>query len=311
VIDHGWLPAVAIGLALATAVTACGGSSGGELRARIRIDGADAIAPLTRALALKFERQNPGVKITVDRSSTDKGFESLCAGEADVAEASRAIRPTEAKACEEEGIDFSEAAVANQAIVVLLNPRNPQTCVRVEQLEQIWRPKKPISRWTQVANGVNTFPTEIERFGPSPSAAPFDYFTETINGAEGRQTKDYAEAGKDETRTVARVANARGGIGYLDFSSFSRGAKGVRAEEVESEQSGTCVLPSAVAVQDGSYNPLGRELLIYPSAEALDDPATKAFLDYYLKRANAIAGSVGLIPLGGAQLKESEGALEQ
>ena len=298
-------------VASATAFTACGASSSGELRAKILVDGSSAVAPLTRALAVKFERQNPGVEIAVGRSDTTRGFKRLCAGEIDVSDASREIQPAEAKACAAKGVDFVEAAVANQAIVVLRNPRNPQTCIRVEQLAQIWRPHKPISRWTQVANGIHTFPAKIERFGPSPSSAAFDYFTETINHAEGRQTRAYLKAGRDEARTIARVANAKGGIGYLDFSSFQLGAKGVGEEEVESKESGNCVLPSEATVQDGSYNPLGRELLVYPSAEALDDPAASAFLDYYLEHANEIAASVGLIPLSEEQLEQSEGALRQ
>jgi phosphate transport system substrate-binding protein len=296
-----------------TAVTACGGggSSSGELRAKIRIDGSSAVAPLTRALAAKFERENPGVDIAVGQSDTAQGFERLCVGDIDISEASRTIRPVEGKACETEGVSFARAAVANQAIVVLRNPSNPQTCIRVEQLAQIWRPRKPISRWTQVVNGVGTFPAKIERFGPSPSAAAFDYFTETINGLEGRQTRDYVGADGDEERTATRVAAAEGGIGYLNFSSYRLGAKGVGEEEVESKESGACVLPSEATVQDGSYNPLGRELLLYPSADALDDPATSAFLDFYLERANQTAASVGLVPLSEAQIEESEGALHQ
>lgn len=303
--------AIAVVAALATVLTACDdGSAGGKLRATIRIDGSSAIAPLTQALARDFERQNPGVEIEVAQSGTARGFEHLCTGEADVAGASRAIRPAEANVCEAEGIDVHRAAVANQAIVVLLNPRNPQTCMRVEQLEQIWRPKQPISRWTQLSIGFDTFPTEIRRFGPTPSSAVFDFFTEVINSAEGRQTRDYADAGEDETRTAARVADTAGGIGYVDFSAFSSGVRGARPGEIESEQSGLCVVPSLVSVQDGSYNPLGRELLIYPSTEALDDPAISAFLDFYLKHASQTAEAVGLVPLGAAQLEQAERELQ-
>jgi len=297
-------------IASATAVTACGAaSSSGELRGRIRIDGSGAVTPLTRALAVKFERQHPGVHVAVSRSDTRRGFKGLCSGEIDISDASRAIQPKEAKLCEAEGIGFAEAPVANQAIVVLRNPRNPQTCIRLEQLAQIWRPRQPIARWTQVVNGVRTFPVKIERFGPAPSSATFAYFTEAVNGAEGRQTRDYVDAGEDEAPTIARVANAQGGIGYLDFSSFPPlGSKGVKAVEVESE-SGTCVLPSDATVQDGSYSPLGRALLIYPSPEALDDSATSAFLDFYLGHASGVADSLGLVPLGEAQLEQSEEAL--
>jgi phosphate transport system substrate-binding protein len=310
-IDRSRLSAIAMVVASATAVTACGASSSGELRAKIRVDGSSAVAPLTRALAVKFERQHPGVEIAVDQSDTTRGFKRLCTGGIDINGASRAIRPEEARACEAGGVGFSEAAVANQAIVVLRNPRNPQTCIRMEQLAQIWRPKAPISHWTQLVNGFSTFPVKIERFGPATPSATFDYFTEAVNGAEGRQTKAYVDAGEDEARTIARVANAKGGIGYLDLSSFPLGARGVSAEEVESEESGICVPPSEASVQDGSYSPLGRELFLYPSADALGDPATSAFLDFYLERAAKTAVSVGLVPPSEAQLEQSLEALRQ
>jgi phosphate transport system substrate-binding protein len=314
VFDYRWLLAVAAVAALATALTACGaaGSHDAKLRGKIRIDGSSAVAPLTRVLARRFEQRHPGVEIAVGESGTEQGFEKLCAGEIDVDGSSRAMLPTESKACEAAGVGFAEAAVANQAIVVLRNPRNPQSCIRIEQLAQIWRPEKPISRWTEVVNGVHTFPVKIERFGPAPSSAAFAYFTETVNGVAGRQTKAYIEAGRDEARTIARVANAGGGIGYLDFPFFPPlGAKGVKPLEVESKESGFCVPPSVATVQDGSYNPLGRELRVYPSTDALEDPATKTFLDYYLEHADKIADSVGLVPLGGVQLERSERGLQQ
>jgi phosphate transport system substrate-binding protein len=260
---------------------------------------------LSRAVAKDFERLNPGVEITVNRADSAQALKSLCAGKIDIAGTSRSARVVEKEACKRNGVSYVEAAVANEAIVVLLNPNNPKTCLRMEHLAQIWRPKKPISRWSELTDDVTALKAPIKRFGPDPSSTPFELFTATVNGAEGRQTRAYTRAGGDESRTVDHVAGAEGGIGYVNFPSFPPATKAVRAAEVESE-AGICVSPNSVSVQDGSYRPLGRELLIHPSAEALQSPAVKAFVDYYLEHVDKVAASVGLVPLSEAQLEESK-----
>jgi phosphate transport system substrate-binding protein len=304
VIDFRLLLVSAGILACAATVAACGeGSSGGELRGTISLEGPGTLDSLSRAVAKDFERVNPGVDITVNRSGSAPALKSLCAGKIDIAGASRPVGAAEKEACKRNGISYADAAVANAAVVVLLNPDNPKTCLRVGHLEQIWRPKRPISRWSELADNAYAFGAPIKRFGPDPSSTPFEFFTGTINGTEGRQTRAYTQAGRRESRTVERVAKAEGGIGYVDFSAFPPASGAVRAAEIESE-AGICVLPDLVSIQDGSYSPLSRELHIYPSAEALKNPAIKAFVDYYRKHASEVAASVGLVPLSEAQREE-------
>ncbi len=291
-------------LACAATVAACGGgSSDAGLRATISLESPKTLASLSRAVAEDFERLNPGVEIAVNQSGSAPALRGLCAGRIDIAGASRPVGAAEKEACKRNGISYTETAVANAAVVVLLNPKNPKTCLRVEHLAQIWRPKRPISRWSELADNAYPFSAPIERFGPDPSSAPFAFFTETINGAAGRQTSAYTQAGGRESRTVERVAKTEGGIGYVDFSSFPSTSGAVRAAEIESE-AGLCVSPDPVSIQDGSYSPLSRELRIYPSAEALENPAIKAFVDYYREHAGDVAASVGLVPLSDAQLEE-------
>ena len=40
-------------------------------------------------------------------------------------------------------------------------------------------------------------------------------------------------------------------------------------------------------MQDGSYNPLGRELYIYVSDKALQRPEVEAFVDFYLQNTSS------------------------
>jgi phosphate transport system substrate-binding protein len=88
---------------LALGAAACGddddasaGAGGGQnLSGTIKIDGSSTVAPFAQAAQEAFQAENPGVKITVGTSGTGGGFEKFCAGETDISDASRPIKPDE------------------------------------------------------------------------------------------------------------------------------------------------------------------------------------------------------------------------
>ena len=275
----------------------CPARSGSTARARS--------GPSPRRSPRNSTRKTPASKITVGQSGTGGGFEKFCAGETEINDASREIEPEEAAACGKAGIKYEDTQVANDALTVALNPANPNDCLSVEQLAQIWGPKDPASNWSEVKGADSSFSAEIQRFGPGTTSGTFDYFTGAINGEEGVQTKDYNNVGEDDNQTVTGVEGSEGGIGYFGFSYYQENSEGLKAAEVENE-SGKCVAPSKQTVQDGSYNPLARPLFIYPTDTALQKPAVKAFLDYYVEHVNEIAPSVGFIPMTDQQLSNSK-----
>jgi phosphate transport system substrate-binding protein len=86
--------------AFAFGVAACGddddnggGGGGGNLSGKIAIDGSSTVLPFAQAAAELFNEENPDVKITVGSSGTGGGFEKFCAGETDISDASRPIKP--------------------------------------------------------------------------------------------------------------------------------------------------------------------------------------------------------------------------
>jgi phosphate transport system substrate-binding protein len=311
-----WLMVIASASILAFGVAACGssgddstsGGGSGNVSGSIRIDGSSTVGPLTQAVAEKFKEENPGVDITVGQSGTGGGFEKFCAGETAINDASREIEPEEIATCKKTGIAFDDTQVANDALTVVLNPANPNDCLSVDQLAEIWGPKDPASNWSEVKGADSSFDADIQRFGPGTSSGTFDYFTDAINGEEGVQTKDYNNVGEDDNQTVTGVEGSEGGIGYFGFSYYTENSEGLKAAEVKNEK-GDCVAPSEETVQDGTYTPLARPLFIYPAASALKEPAVKAFVDYYVENVNDIAPAVGFIPMTPEQLKKAEAAV--
>ncbi len=310
---------LAVGAAgvLALGVAACGGddsssdsgsgSSSSNLSGSLRIDGSSTVGPLTQAVAEQFNSENPDVDISVGVAGTGGGFEKFCAGETVINDASREIEPEEKALCKKGGVTYEALQVANDALTVVVNNANPNTCLSVKQLNSIWKPDNPVSSWADVPGADSSFSADIERFGPGTTSGTFDYFTDAINGEEGSQTKDYNNVGENDNQTVTGVEGAEGGIGYFGFSFFEENKGALKALQVENPDTGKCVEPAAETVQSGDYAPLGRPLFIYPNADDLkSDDALNAFVKFYLDNVNDMAPTVGFIPMTSEQLTKSQ-----
>jgi len=302
--------------ALAVGVVACGdsgdessASGGGDLSGSIRIDGSSTVAPLTEAIAEEFQTENPNVKVTVGTAGTGGGFEKFCVGETDISDASREIEPEEAETCKKEGIGYEDVHVATDALTVMINNENPVSCLTVDQLSAVWGPDSNLSNWDEIPGLKEEFDEELALFGPGTDSGTFDYFTDEINGEEGASRKDYNNVGENDNATVTGVEGAPGGMGYAGFSYYTENEGKLKALEVDGGKG--CVGPSVESAQDGTYTPLSRPLFIYPSDAALKKPEVKAFVEYYLENATAIAESVGFIPLTEEQLEESKSAAKK
>lgn len=305
-----WLMVIAFASVLALGVAACdddeSSGGGGDLSGTIRIDGSSTVAPLSEAVAERFQAENPDVKVTVGTSGTGGGFEKFCTGETAISDASRAIEPDEVEACEKAGIEFEEVRVATDALTVMINNENPVGCLTVDQLSAVWGPDSELSNWSQIPGLGEEFGEELALFGPGTDSGTFDYFTEAINGEEGVTRKDYNNVGEDDNSTVTGVEGSPGGMGYAGFSYYQENEGKLKVLEVDNGEG--CVGPSVETAQDESYAPLSRPLFIYPSGSALEEPEVKAFVDYYLDSVDEVAESVGFIPLTEEQLEASKDA---
>ena len=188
-----------------------------------------------------------------------------------------------------------------------INNENPVSCLTVEQLAEIWGPDSSISNWSEIKGLEEEFDETLALFGPGTDSGTFDYFTESINGEEGVTRKDYNNVGEDDNQTVTGVEGSEGGIGYFGFSYYQENSGNLKAAEVDGGDG--CVAPSEETVQDGTYQPLGRELYVYVNTDELkSNSALQPFVDYYLSSVNEIAPQIGFIPLTDEQLSESQDA---
>ena len=295
---HLFTPRRYVGLAVAAVVLAsCGGgsSSSSDVSGNILIDGSSTVAPLMTLLAEDFQVDNSGVRVTVGTSGTGGGFEKFCAGETDIANASREIKDSEKDACASQGIEFLEVIIANDALSVVVNNDNTWAkCLTVEQLKLMWEPaaEGKISNWNQIDA---SFPSQsLNLFGAGTDSGTFDYFTKEINGEEGSSRTDYNPS-EDDNVTVKGVEGDAGALGYFGFSYLEENATKVKAVDVDGGKG--CVSPSLEHVQDGTYTPLSRPLYVYVSLKAAQRAEVKAFFEFVNTNLDSLTEEALFIPL--------------
>ncbi len=289
---------------LPAAALACGGgeegSSEGGLTGQVQIDGSSTVFPVSEAIAEEFQIAHPDVRVTVGISGTGGGFKRFCAGEIDIADASRPMKESEAARCAENGIEFVELPVAWDGLSVMVNPANDFVeCLTVDELRRIWEPGSTVRTWRDVRP---EWPAEeIALYGPGTDSGTFDYFTETVVGEPGASRPDY-QASEDDNVLVQGIAGDRYALGYFGYAYYAENAD--RLKLVAIDGGAGCVWPSEETIADGTYTPLSRPLYIYVSRRALERPEVAAFVDFYLQHAPELVPPTGYLPLSAEEYAE-------
>jgi phosphate transport system substrate-binding protein len=286
---------------------ATGGFEEEALSGRVKADGSSTVAPLVSLAAERFRKLEPGVNVTVGVAGTGGGFERFCAGETDLSNASRAIKDEEKEACAKKRIQQRELQVANDGLTVVVHPDNDWAeCLTVDQLKRIWEPGSDVDSWKDVDP---SFPDDdLQLFGPGTDSGTFDYFTDAIVGEEGASRSDYS-ATEDDNVIVNGVSSSEGALGYLGLSYFEQNAGKLKAVQVDGGDG--CVAPSIETVQDGSYKPLSRPLLVYARVDSLEEKLqVSAFLEFLLDNQSSLAKGALFVPLTEEQVGRSRTVLE-
>ena len=302
--------ATALVAALALTGAACtGGSDGGsgkykDLTGAVNVDGSSTVFPITQAVAEEFNVEAADVKTSVGVSGTGGGFKKFCAGETDLSDASRPIKESEIEACKKGGVEYLELTVAIDGLSVLVNPKNTWAkCLTIEELTKVWSPEAQgkVTNWSQVRAGFPNKPLKL--YGPGTDSGTFDYFTEVINGKEGKSRSDYT-ASEDDNVLVQGIAGDEGALGYFGFAYYEENTDKLSIVQVDSGSG--CIEPTRETINGGTYTPLSRPLFIYVAKKAAVRPEVKAFIDFYLDNVNEFVDSVGYIDVPAATLTEQK-----
>lgn len=301
---------VAIAAAGLLLLSACAGAaeetteSNSGLSGTVLLDGSSTVGPFAEAAAELFMNENPGVAVTVGISGTGGGFEKFCNGETDGSNASRGIKDEEAALCADNGIDFGQITVANDALSVIVNQDNPLQCISVESLKALWELDSSVTTWGDIP-GIDSgdlASEDVVLYGPGTDSGTFDFFTDEINGESGNIRTDYNNIGEDDNQAVQGVSGSLGAMAFIPYSFYQEYSDTVKGLAIDSGAG--CVDPTVENLLAGDYTPLGRGLYMFPASSALERPEVLAFYNFVIDQNESIASAAGLVALTADQKTE-------
>ena len=124
--------------------------------------------------------------------------------------------------------------------------------------------------------------------GPGEESGTFDSFVELAlkKIAEARKqdatTRPDYTASANDNAIIDGIAGTDTSLGWVGFAFAEENKDKVHEIAIAKEANGSCVMPDAATIGDGSY-PLSRSLYIYVNtAKAKANPAVTAYVDFYL-----------------------------
>ena len=256
---------------------------------------------LSKAIAEAFRASHPAVQFAIEFSGTGGGFKKFCAGQLDIADASRPINSAESAQCKAQHIEYIEVPVAFDSLTVAVNAKNPfVNCLTVKELKAVWEPAAEgrVSQWNQIRASFPGQPLAL--FGPGKASGTFDYFTLAVVGTEGGSRDDYTKS-EDYTVVERGVAAEPNALGCFPYAYYEANKEQVKAVAVDNGHG--CILPSAQTVANGTYQPLSRPLFVYVNLTAAARPEVQAVTRLYLSPdSTKYVTKVGYVPLPTAAL---------
>ncbi len=301
---------VAVGLLAAAALLSCkkdqkpaeGGAEGQppSMGGFVKVDGSSTVFPISEAVAEEFQREHRAVKVTVGISGTGGGFKKLCAGEVDIANASRPIKPSEVELCAKGGVEYIELPIAFDGLAVMVHPQNSWVShLTTGELKKIWEPQAQgkVMKWSDVREG---FPSEaLHLYGAGVDSGTYDYFTEAIVQKEHASRGDYTSS-EDDNVVVQGVSNDKLALGFFGYAYYAENKDKLKLVPIDdgiATNGDGPIAPSPQTVRDGTYQPLSRPVFIYVAKKALERPELARFIRFYLDQAKTLVPEVGYIPM--------------
>ncbi|MEZ6073450.1 MAG: PstS family phosphate ABC transporter substrate-binding protein [Pirellulales bacterium] len=231
-------------LLFAVLVAGCGNPAGSHSNLSVRVDGSSTVYPISAAVAEAFDDERraaelPPIRVPSGFSGTGGGFKRFAAGEIDICDASREIKPSEAEACRKAGIEYVVFSIAYDGIAIVVHPECDWTDrLTVAQLKELWQPDSGVQRWSDLDP---SWPEEkIQLLGPGTDSGTFDYFTTAINGEAGSSRSDFTPS-EDDNVIVQGVAGDRYALGYFGYAYYAENMDRLKVLAVDDGDGGDAV----------------------------------------------------------------------
>lgn len=249
--------------------------------AAVTVAGSTTVMPLVEASAEEFNKIQNEVRVSVTGGGSGVGIKNAAEGLADIAMASRQVKPDEIATY---GDSFVEYLVAYDAIAVVVSQPIYEagvTDLSQEQVAAIYSGE--VANWMDVGGPDERIYVVAREVGSGTR----DTFNGMVMDSVEAETPGVTTYHGSNAEVKTAVTNSDKAIGYVGMNYVEGGA--LRAVAYDG------VMPSAETIKDGTY-PLSRALNLYTFGEPGSD--TEKFIDFILsdEGQNIVADS-GFVPI--------------
>ena len=221
----------------------------------IVIKGSTTVLPIAQGTLEAFMKKNPDVQISLSGGGSGEGIKALIDKTAEIATSSREIKKEEVELAKTKNVNPVAHAIANDAIVPVVNPKNKVKNLSVDQLSQIYQGK--ITNWKEVG-GDDLKIVVISRDSSSGTFESWDHFV-----MKKAKVAPQAQMLASNGAIVTAVAKNRYAIGYLGIGYVNKSVKGVQVNGI------TASVQTALSKE----YPFSRELYMYTDGDPKGDVA--------------------------------------
>jgi phosphate transport system substrate-binding protein len=265
---------------LAGAIVA-GVSTSAAADSQLHIVGSSTVYPFSSYVAEEFGATTDHRTPVVESTGSGGGLKLFCAGNGmdtpDITNASRRMKPSEYKRCEDNGVtDITEAKIGYDGIAFAQAAENSAINLTREQITLAVAAKvpqdgklvdNPYDNWNEIDSSLPD--REIVIYGPPTTSGTRDAFEELVMETsthemsgydepymEIRQDGAYVPSGENDNLIVQKIQQDRDGFGVFGYSFLSENTDKIQGASIDG------VEPRPEKISSGEY-PVSRSLFFY------------------------------------------------
>ncbi|OGI08615.1 MAG: hypothetical protein A3I68_01135 [Candidatus Melainabacteria bacterium RIFCSPLOWO2_02_FULL_35_15] len=274
--------------------TGSGKSAGGKNKA-IRISGSSSLFVLARRWENSFHIDYPKYHIDLISSDSDKGINSLIEGRIDIANSSRPITFLDRKRASEHGLELAENRVALDALIIIVNKKNPVDEISLDALEKIF--SNEIKNWKEVS--LNSFEKPLTPVIREKGSGTNEFVINRVLQGDSFSSSIISKNLNNEL--IRYVAEHEGAISFTNSTNYPWKNQDIKYLKVKNYDNSPAVSPfeeqklNKDAIRYGDY-PLAHYLYLITQADAPKN--VQNFILWVLsKEGQKIVAYSGLIPV--------------
>lgn len=290
----------------------------------LKIAGSSTVYPFTSFVAEEYAAVKNTRTPVVESIGTGGGFKVFCENKIDVANASRAIKPSEFDVCKKNGVkDVLGVMIGYDGIVLAQNKSNIPLNVTMKQLflalaKDIPQNGKlipnPYKNWNEIDPSLPK--RKISIYGPPSSSGTRDTIEELLLVKQSKNFKEYGKesgkyktirqdgvyipSGENDNLIVTKLVADKDAVGLFGYGFLASNKDKISAAKIDNIEA------NEKNISEGKYS-LARSLYIYVNAKntaAID--FAKLYMSDDLSSNKGELSKIGLVPLNADELKKTQ-----